>query len=130
MFTNSQLLDSFVDEKVTKKVWDHHIQSFGVKDLDAIMSYYDKKAFVIINNKVFEGQEQIRSVFSQLFELFSQGVNKIDPAIVKGQIIYITWNFTPNNLKSCFGTDSFVVLDGKIQAQTIASELYQMFPIK
>ena len=115
---------------MTQKVWDHHIQSWTSQDLDAILSDYDEAAFVIVNNKVFEGHNQIRSVFTQLFELFSHGNNVIHPAIVKAQTIYITWRFTPDGLGSFVGTDSFVVTDGKIQAQNIASELYETFPIK
>ena len=129
-FANSQFLSSFVDEQVTQNVWEHHINAWGQKDLDAILSDYDESAFVIINNKVFQGHDQIRSVFSQLFELFSHGNNNIQPAVVKAQTIYITWKFTPNGFGGFAGTDSFVVLDGKIQAQTIASEVYEIFSIK
>lgn len=127
---NSQFLNFLVDEAVTQKVWDHHIASWGAKDLDAILSDYDESAFVIVNNNVFQGHDQIKSVFTQLFELFSHGNNQIHPAVVKAQTIYITWRFTPDGFGAFVGTDSFVVIDGKIQAQTIASELYEMFPIK
>lgn len=128
--TQAQFLNFLVDEVTTQKIWDHHIQAWGAKDLDSILSDYDEAAFVIVNNKVFQGHDQIRAVFTQLFELFSHGVNQIQPAVVKAQTIYILWRFTPNGFGSFMGTDSFVVSDGKIQAQTIASELYEMFPIK
>ena len=123
-------LNFLVDETTTQNVWDHHIQSWSAKDLDAILSDYSENAFVIVNNRVFQGHDQIKSVFTQLFELFSHGINKIEPAVVKAQTIYILWNFTPEAFGSFFGTDSFVVEDGKIQAQMIASELYTMFPLK
>ena len=119
-----------VDEATTQKVWDHHIASWSIKDIDAILSDYSENAFVIVNNKVYEGHDQIRSVFVQLFDLFSHGINQIQPAVVKAQTIYILWNFHPDGFGSFVGTDSFVVEDGKIQAQMIASELYVMFPLK
>ena len=119
-----------VDEATTKQVWDHHIAAFGKRDLDAIVSDYSETAFIIVNNKVYEGHVQIRSVFVQLFDLFSHGVAQVQPAVVKAQTIYILWNLHPDGYGNFVGTDSFVVEDGKIQAHMIASELYVMFPLK
>ncbi len=114
---------------MTQKVFNHHDASFSNKDADAILSDFDENAFVIVNNKVYQGHDEIRSVFEQLFVLFSKGTTKLQPVIVKAQTIYIMWDFYMDGLSSFGGSDSFVVENGKIQAQTIYSELYEMFPL-
>ena len=122
-------LNFLVDESVTQTVNDRHIQAWLAKDIDAIIQDYSETSFIIINKKVFQGQDQFRSVFKQLFELFSHGNNQIEPAVIKAQTIYLIWRFTPDAFGSFSGSSTFIVEDGKIQVHTIASELYEMFPI-
>ncbi|NER04339.1 MAG: nuclear transport factor 2 family protein [Okeania sp. SIO3C4] len=120
-------LMSKVDE--TKKVWEHHIQAWDANDLDAIMADYTEDSILILNNTVKKGIEEVRSVFDNLFKLFSNGENIIEPAVIEGEVIYITWNFTPTNDQNYFGTDSFVVQNRIITYQTIASLLYKKYPV-
>ncbi|MCX6116734.1 MAG: hypothetical protein NT027_04275, partial [Proteobacteria bacterium] len=66
------------------------------------------------------------NVFVQLFKIFDDGVNRIDSPILIDRFVYITWHFTPSGMKEYFGTDTFVIEDGKIVLQTIASPLYDI----
>ena len=115
----------------TQSVWEEHIAAWDANDLDAIMKDYTEESVMILNNSMLKGTEAIRNVFAKLFELFNNGHNEIARAVITGEVIYITWNFTPQaeNGNSYFGTDSFFVQDGIIKYQTIASELYKKYPV-
>ena len=84
---------------------------------------------MIGNNKVYKGLEEIRGVFASLFKIFNNGRNLIYPEAIAKEVIYITWNFTPGDDDSYFGTDSFIVENGIITYQTVASLLYEKYPI-
>lgn len=113
----------------TDQVWQHHIDAWVARDMDAIVSDYPEDALLIVNNRILRGPEGARKMFTHLFKLFDNGKNRIDPAIVDGRIIYITWHFTPKGGEETYGTDTFVVENGKIMVQTIASQLYDKYPI-
>ncbi|MEH1965879.1 nuclear transport factor 2 family protein [Nostoc sp.] len=115
----------------TQTVWQKHIKAWDANDLDAIMESYTEESVMILNNLKLEGTKAIRNVFANLFKLFNDGNNKIEPAVVEGEVIYIIWNFKPRseNGKSYFGTDTFVVQHGIVKYQTIASELYNKYPV-
>ena len=93
------------------------------------MADYAEDSILINNNKVYRGIEEISSVFEHLFWLFSHGENIIDPAVIEEEVIYITWHFTPDNDHLYDGTDSFVVQNSIIKYQTIASRLYETYPV-
>lgn len=113
----------------TNGVWEHHIKAWVGRDLDAIASDYSKDSIMIVNNTIYRGPEEIKKVFERLFEIFDDGENEIDPVVIEGRIVYITWRFTPTGNKQYFGTDTFVIENGKIKVQTIASELYDQYPL-
>lgn len=118
-----------VHAQEVEATWDHHIEAWQARDVDAIVADYTEDAIFIINNQVFEGKEAIRSVFLQLFQLFDEGSNRIDTPTLRGRFVFITWHFTPTNAEEFFGTDTFVIENGKIVAQTIASPLYDTYKI-
>ncbi|MEO1558457.1 MAG: nuclear transport factor 2 family protein [Cyanobacteria bacterium J06632_19] len=115
----------------TEKVWQEHIEAWDASDLDGIMEHYTEESIMILNNSVVQGTKGIRNVFANLFKLFNDGENKIDPAVIEGEVIYILWNFKPGpeNGKSYFGSDTFVVQNSIITYQTIASQLYEKYTV-
>ncbi len=116
--------------KTTIEVWQHHIEAWESRSLSDIISDYDEQSILILNGKIFQGQASISKVFSSLFSIFDRGENKIDPVIIVDRVVYITWHFTlSSELKTHYGTDTFVIEKGKIKIQTIASPLYNHFPI-
>jgi hypothetical protein len=114
----------------TNEVWNHHIQAWEARSVEAIVSDYSDKSALVLNNQIFKGQEQIAHVFTQLFKIFDDGVNRIDTPVLFDRFVYITWHFTPSGNEEVFGTDTFVIEDGKIVLQTIASKLYDAYPVK
>ena len=113
----------------TAEVWDHHIAAWEARDLDAIASDYSETSVLVINNQVYVGPEQIKPVFARLFEIFDAGTNAVDEPLLIDRLVYITWHFQPEGAPVHHGTDSFVIENGKIVYQTIASTLYEAFPI-
>ncbi|MFF7234643.1 nuclear transport factor 2 family protein [Streptomyces sioyaensis] len=115
--------------QATADVWKRHIDAWGKRDLDAIMSDYAEDAVLVLNNQTYEGRPAIRKVFTRLFEIFDQGKNNIDPPTIKDRLVYITWHFTPRAHQTVFGSDTFVVENNAISYQTIASPLYGKYPV-
>jgi len=126
------LADYMADEDTTeetKQVWEHHIQAWDNSDLEDIMSDYSEDSILILNNTLYKGIDQVACVYDSLFDIFANGNNIIAPETIEGEAIYITWNYTPPNDHAYDGTDTFVVRNGIIEYQTIASRLYEQYPI-
>lgn len=115
--------------QTTDDVWQHHIDAWVARDLDGIVSDYTDDSVLILNNEIYQGTDEIRNVFAQLFEIFDHGDNIIDEPIVLDRYVYIIWHFTPEGSTEHYGTDTFLIEDGIITLQTIASTLYDEFPI-
>ena len=113
----------------TTDVWNHHIQAWEARSVEGITSDYTDESVLVLNNQLFKGHEQIANVFTHLFKIFDAGVNRIDTPILFDRFVYIAWHFTPTGKQEYFGSDTFVVEGGKIVLQTIASPLYDVFPI-
>ena len=113
----------------TSEVWKHHLQAWEARSIEAIVSDYSDESVLILNNEIFRGPEQIGQVFTQLFKIFDAGVNRIKTPVLYDRFVYITWHFTPRGKEEIFGTDTFVIEEGKIILQTIASPLYEQFPV-
>ncbi len=114
----------------TTEVWNHHIQAWESRSVEAIVSDYSDDSVLVLNNQVFKGRDQIAQVFTQLFVIFDDGINRIDTPVLFDRFVYITWNYTPTGNREFFGTDTFVIENGKIVLQTIASTLYETYPVK
>lgn len=98
----------------TKAVLDHHMAALDSGDLDDIMSDYTEDSVFISNlGGVIKGLEAIRGVFAMSaggMAGFEAGVEHVD-----GEIGFVTW--TAEGI--ALGTDTFVVRDGKVAAQTV-----------
>ncbi len=121
------LADETTEE--TRKVWEHHINAWDNSDLEDIVSDYSEDSILILNHTVYKGIDQVACVFDSLFEIFADDNNIIAPETIEGEVMYITWNYTPPNGHAYDGTDSFVVRNGIIEYQTIAFRLYETYPV-
>ncbi|NER38425.1 MAG: nuclear transport factor 2 family protein [Oscillatoria sp. SIO1A7] len=121
-------MDEYTTEQ-TREVWEHHIEAWDNSDIDEIMSDYSEDSVLILNNEIYKGIDEVACVFESLFDIFADGNNIIAPETIEGEAIYITWNYTPPNDRAYDGTDSFFLRDDIIEYQTIASRLYEEYPI-
>jgi ketosteroid isomerase-like protein len=104
----------------------HHWQAFEAGDVEAIMADYSKDAMLITADGTHKGNAQIRSLFAQIFaNMFPPGSTSLTLAkqVVEGEIAYILWSGRSADYNAPFSTDTFVMRDGKIVAQTLAAQL-------
>ncbi len=119
----------FAESQSTTEVWEHHIQAWQARDINAIVADYNEESVLILNSKIFKGTAAIRKAFTQLFEIFKGGENVVDNPVIVDRIVYITWTYVPVGDALYDGTDTFVIENGKITVQTIASTLYKFYPV-
>jgi ketosteroid isomerase-like protein len=101
----------------TKAVLDHHGAAVLAGDIDAVMEdYTDESVFISNLRGVLKGVDAIRSVFEAVGE-FGGVVGSTFH--IEGEVAFATW--TADGVS--FGSDTFVVRDGKIVCQTAAIAL-------
>ena len=99
---------------VTKAILDHHTEMLDAGDVDGLMEDYAEDAVFISNlGGVVSGLDAIRGIFAAT----SGGIAGLEPGVeyVDGDVAYITW--TADGIP--FGTDTFVIREGKIAVQTV-----------
>lgn len=106
----------------TQVVWQHHIDAWTQRDLDAIAADYAEDSVILVRDRAYTGPKEIRELFTLLFKTFDRAEKHvIDPAVVANGLVYITWNARIAGKEFPVGTDTFVIADGKIKYQTITS---------
>jgi ketosteroid isomerase-like protein len=111
---SAQLVDA---ETVVRKHLRTFLQGQGA---DAIVSDYDDAAKLFTENRVFAGKPEIRRFFTQFLNALPPGAIerfKLKSLHADGTIAFITWSVTGD---IPLGTDTFVVVDGRIVSQTFA----------
>ena len=109
----------------TKHVLDHHLKCFGEGDLTGILSDYAPGAVLFTPDGPLRGTDAMRPLFQAMFAEFAKpGAEfSMKQQAVEGDYAYILWTAeTADNLYEV-GTDTFVVRDGKIVAQSFAGKI-------
>ena len=110
--------------KRTEQTLLNHLQAFGRGDVDAIMTDYDEAAVFIKQDGTLRGTDEIRSFFESLVADLPPGsALDVSEQIVEEDIAYIVWSGESEKVKIPFATDTFIVRDGKIVAQTLAAQM-------
>ena len=109
------------DARTTESVVRNHLATFlEQRGIPAIVADYDPDARLHTAARVYEGPTQIGDFFAGFiaslptngYERFALGSLRVD-----GEIAFITWSIGDD---VPLGTDTFVVRDGRIVAQTVA----------
>jgi ketosteroid isomerase-like protein len=109
----------------TKEVIDHHLKCFGEGDLQGILSDYAPDAVMFTANGALRGVDAIRPLFQAMIAEFATpgATFHLKQQSIEGDHAYILWNAeTADNVYE-LGTDTFVVSDGKIVAQSYTSKM-------
>ncbi len=109
----------------TEKTLLRHWHAFGAGDIEAIMADY-ADALLITPDGALKGHAQIRSLFAQIFaNTFPPGKTSLNLSkqVVEGEIAYILWSGSSPHYNAPLATDTFLMRDGKIVAQTFAAQL-------
>jgi ketosteroid isomerase-like protein len=110
----------------TGKILLRHWEAFGAGDINAIMADYAEDAVVITPDGLLKGNAQIRSLFAHIFaSMFPPDLSSLNltKQVVEGEMAYILWSGSSPRCSASFATDTFVIRDGKIVAQTFAAQL-------
>jgi ketosteroid isomerase-like protein len=109
----------------TKEVLDHHLKCFGEGDLGGVLSDYAPGAVLFTRERPLRGVDAIRPLFQSLIAEFAKPGARfsMEQRFVEGECAYILWTAeTSENLYE-MGTDTFVVRDGQIVAQSFTAKV-------
>jgi ketosteroid isomerase-like protein len=109
----------------TKDVLERHLKCFGEGDLAGILSDYAPGAVLFTPNGTLKGPDAIRPLFEQLLAEFGKPGATFSMKLqsVEGDYAYILWTAqTADNVYE-LATDTFVVRDGKIVAQSFTGKV-------
>src|ERR1043166_5979948 len=109
----------------TKDVLDHHLTSFDEGDLDGVLSDYAPDAVLFTPDGPLRGVDAIRPLFEALIAEFGKpgATFTMKQQFIEGNYAYILWTAeTADNVYEV-GTDTFVVREGKIVAQSFTGKI-------
>lgn len=109
----------------TKAILENHLASFGRGDLDGILADYAPGAILFTPGGPLAGVEAIRPLFVGLLEEFAKPGASFDlkHQSIEGDYAYILWSAETAENRYELATDTFVVEDGKIVAQSFAATI-------
>lgn len=109
----------------TKEVLDNHLKCFGRRDLDGILSDYAPTAILFTPNGPLVGVDAIRPLFEGLLAEFSKPGSSFElkHQSIKGDYAYILWTAETAENRYDMATDTFVIQNGKIVAQSFAAKI-------
>ena len=109
----------------TKDVVDRHLESFGRRDLEGILSDYAPGAVLFTPEGPLRGKDAIRPFFQAMIAEFAKpgAAFRLQRLFVDGDYAYMLWNAeTADNVYE-LGTDTFLVRDGKTVVQSFAGKI-------
>jgi ketosteroid isomerase-like protein len=111
--------------KSTKDIVDRHLKAFGERDLDGVLADYAPGAVFFTQQGPLRGPGAIRPLFQGMIAEFAKpgATFSMQKQFVEGDHAYILWSAeTADNVYE-LGTDTFVVRDGKIVAQSFTGKI-------
>ena len=115
-------VSSGTDEAKTKEILDHHWNTFQANDLDGVMADYTEESVLITPDKTVAGLKDLRDHFATVFTLFPKDSTtlRLDKSVINKDVAYIIWSAEAPKIDISYGTDTFIIRDGKIVRQTFA----------
>jgi ketosteroid isomerase-like protein len=109
----------------TNDVVNQHLKCFGENDLDGVLADYSSDAVLFIPSGPLRGLAVIRPFFQALISEFSKpgATFSMRQQYADGNYAYILWSAETADNTYEAATDTFVVQDGKIVAQSFAAKI-------
>ena len=109
----------------TSDVLDRHLKSFAEHDIDGIVGDYSSDAVLFAPGGPLKGPKAIKPLFESLISEFAKPGSSFTmlQRCVDGEHAYIVWTAETGDNSYEFATDTFVVRDGKIVAQSFAAKI-------
>ena len=108
----------------TRDVIDDHLKRFAERDLDGILADYAPDAVLFTPAGPFKGAA-IRALLDALIREFAKPGATFDlrHMAAEGDVGYILWTAETADNRYDLATDTFVVRDGRIEAQSFAGTI-------
>jgi ketosteroid isomerase-like protein len=109
----------------TSDVLDRHLKSFAEHDVDGVVSDYSSDAVLFAPGGALKGPTAIRPLFEALIAEFAKPSSSFTMQLrcIEGDHAYILWTAETAENWYEFATDTFVVRNGKIIAQSFAAKI-------
>ena len=109
----------------TNDVLDQHLKSFRERDLDGLLADYSSDAVFFTPGSSLRGPDAIKPFFQALVSEFGKpGASfSMREQRVEGDYAYILWRAETADNSYEAATDTFVVRNGKIVAQSFAAKI-------
>jgi ketosteroid isomerase-like protein len=111
--------------KTTREVLENHLMSFSRGDLNSILSDYAPTAILFTPTGPLVGVDTMRPLFDGLITEFAEPGSSFElkHQSIQGEYAYIIWAAETADNRYELATDTFVVKDGKIVAQSFAAKI-------
>jgi uncharacterized protein (TIGR02246 family) len=109
----------------TGDVLDKHLRSFNENDLDGVLADYSSDAVLFVPGKPLRGRDAIKPFFEAFFSEFEKpgALFSMRERYVEGDYAYILWSAETADNSYEAATDTFIVRNGKIVAQSFAAKI-------
>jgi ketosteroid isomerase-like protein len=109
----------------TGDVLDQHLRCFGENDLDGVVADYSSDAVLFVPDRPLKGPAAIKPFFQAFLAEFAKPGARFSmrERYVDGEYAYILWSAETADNSYEAATDTFVVRDGKIVAQSFAAKI-------
>lgn len=102
----------------TEQVLASHESALIAQDAVKVSMHYARDAVLVVNGHTFRGPDEVASMYAQLISDLPDATWRTDVAVIHGDLAYVEWACASATSKVEFGTDTFVVSDGRITRQT------------
>src|SRR5262245_38281662 len=109
----------------TKDVLDHHLKAFDEGDLNEILSDYAPDVVLFTKDGALKGIDRIKPWFEALIAEFGkpEATFNMIQQLVEGDYAYILWTAETADKVYEVATDTFVIRQGKIVAQSFSAKI-------
>ena len=109
----------------TSDVLDRHLKSFAEHDVEGVLADYSSDAVLFVPDGPLSGAGAMRPLFQALISEFRKPGSsfRMQQRSVQGEYGYIVWTAETADNSYEYATDTFVVRNGKIVAQSFAAKI-------
>ena len=109
----------------TNDVVNQHLKSFGENNLEGVLADYASDAVLFVPGRLLQGLSAIKPFFQAILSEFAKpGASfSLRQQSVEGEYAYILWGAETADNSYEAATDTFVVRNGKIVAQSFAAKI-------
>src|SRR5215468_11768773 len=112
-------------KKSTREVLEHHQEALKQSDINEVMSDYALGAVLFTKDGTLKGSEAIRHMFETFIAEFAKPGTTLNrkQQLVDGDYAYVVWTAETMDNVYEMGTDTFVIRQSKIVAQSFTAKV-------